>query len=53
VPCVSEALTSKAGGLRPAVRVLGVLVPGQLRAFPVVQLAAAREWLAPVDGAGA
>jgi len=29
-----------------------VLVPGQLRAFPVARLAAAQEWLAAADGAG-
>jgi hypothetical protein len=29
------------------------LVPGQLRAFPVAQLAAAREWLATAGDRGA
>jgi len=33
--------------------VFSVLVAGQLRAFPVAQLAAPREWYATVDGAGA
>jgi hypothetical protein len=45
------AVVSDEDWLRPALRVLSVLVPGHLRAFPVAQLAAAREWLAPVDGA--
>ena len=39
--------------LRPALRVLSVLVPGQLRAFPVAQPAAAREWLATAGDRGA
>jgi hypothetical protein len=47
------AVVSDEDWLRPALRVLSVLVPGQLRAFPVAQLAAAREWLATADGAGA
>ena len=46
------AVVSDEDWLRPALRVLSVLVPGQLRAFPVAQLAAAREWLAAADGAG-
>jgi hypothetical protein len=45
------AVVSDEDWLRPALRVLSVLVPGQLRAFPVAQLAAAREWLATADGA--
>lgn len=40
------AVVSDEDWLRPALRVLSVLVPGQLRAFPVAGLAAAREWLA-------
>jgi hypothetical protein len=32
--------------------VLSVLVPGQLRAFPIAQLAEAKEWLATADGGG-
>jgi hypothetical protein len=47
------AVVSDEDWLRPALRVLSVLVPGQLRAFPVAQLAAARDWLAPADGADA
>src|SRR5687768_16498210 len=39
--------------IRPALCVLSVLVPGQLRAFPVAQLAAAKEWLATADDRGA
>jgi len=31
--------------------VLSVLVPGQLRAFPVAQLAEARDWLSPAEKA--
>ncbi len=46
------AVVSDEDWLRPALRVLSVLVPGQLRAFPVARLAAAREWLAAADGAG-
>ena len=45
------AVVSDEDWLRPALRVLSVVVPGQLRAFPVAQLAAAREWLTPADGA--
>ena len=47
------AVVSDEDWLRPALRVLSVLVPGQLRAFPVKQLAAATEWLATDDGSGA
>src|SRR3954453_794800 len=47
------AVVSDDDWLRPALRVLSVLLPGQLRAFPVAQLAAAREWLATTDGASA
>ena len=47
------AVVSDEDWLRPALRVLSVLVPGQLRAFPVAQLAAAREWLATTDDRGA
>jgi hypothetical protein len=46
------AVVSDEDWLRPALRVLSVLVPGQLRAFPVAQLAAAKEWLATADGSG-
>ena len=47
------AIVSDEDWLRPALRVLSVLVPGQLRAFPVAQLAVAREWVATADGADA
>ena len=40
------AVVSDQGWLRPALRVLSALVPGQLRAFPLDQLAQAKEWLA-------
>ena len=40
------AVVSDEEWLRPALRVLSVLVPGQLRAFPVAQLPAAKDWLA-------
>ena len=40
------AVVSDEDWLRPALRVLSVLVPGQIRAFPVAQLTAATEWLA-------
>jgi len=46
------AVVSDEDWLRPAFRVLSVLVPGQLRAFPVAQLAAAREWLASAAAGG-
>ena len=39
--------------LRLALRVLSVLVPEQLRALPVAQLAAVREWPATASGADA
>jgi len=45
------AVVSDEDWLRPALRVLSVLVPGQLRAFPVAQLAAATDWLAEGTGA--
>ena len=47
------AVVSDEDWLRPALRVLSVLVPGQLRAFPVKQLAGATEWLASDDGSDA
>jgi len=45
------AVVSDEDWLRPALRVLSVLVPGQLRAFPVAQLAEARDWLSPAEKA--
>ena len=44
------AVVSDEDWLRPALRVLSVLVPGQLRGYPVAQLPRAREWLAGADG---
>ncbi|GAA2853287.1 hypothetical protein GCM10010472_08110 [Pseudonocardia halophobica] len=43
------AVVSDEEWLRPALRVLSVLVPGQLRAFPVAELPAAKDWLAAGD----
>ena len=45
------AVVSDEDWLRPALRVLSVLVPGQLRAFPVAQLAEARDWLSGAEPA--
>lgn len=39
------AVVSDESWLRPAMRVLSVLVPGKARAFPVHDLAAAKTWL--------
>jgi hypothetical protein len=47
------AVVSDEDWLRPALRVLSVLVPGQLRGYPVAQLPRAKEWLAAADGAEA
>jgi hypothetical protein len=44
------AVVSDEEWLRPALRVLSVLVPGQLRAFPVAQLPAAKDWLSAGGG---
>ena len=39
--------------LRPALRLLSVLVPGKIRGFPVADLAEARSWVAEgLDGQG-
>jgi hypothetical protein len=32
--------------LRPGLRILSILVPGQLRGFPVADLNAAKRWVA-------
>jgi hypothetical protein len=32
--------------LRPALRLLSMLVPGQIRAFPVAELDEAKSWIA-------
>jgi hypothetical protein len=46
------AVVSDEDWLRPALRVLSVLLPGQARGFPVRELEAAKRWLAEgVDGA--
>ena len=43
---VRVAVVSDQDWLRPALRVLSALVPGQLRAFPLVELPRAKEWVA-------
>jgi hypothetical protein len=40
------AVVSDQDWLRPALRVLSALVPGQLRAFPLVELPQAKAWVA-------
>ena len=40
------AVVSDQGWLEPALRVFSALVPGQLRAFPLAQLARAKAWVA-------
>jgi hypothetical protein len=40
------AVVSDEDWLRPALRVLSVLVPGRIRGFPVVELEAAKTWVA-------
>ena len=40
------AVVSDQDWLRPALRVLSALVPGQLRAFPLAELPEAKEWVA-------
>src|SRR6476659_9171561 len=40
------AIVSDESWLGPALRVLSVLVPGQLRGFPVAQLQSAKSWVA-------
>ncbi|HEX3318098.1 MAG TPA: STAS/SEC14 domain-containing protein [Solirubrobacteraceae bacterium] len=45
------AVVSDEDWLRPALRVLSVLVPGRTRAFPTRELAAAQAWLAEADAA--
>ncbi len=47
------AVVTDESWLRPALRMLSVLVPGQLRGFPVAQLQSAKEWVAGVDEPGA
>jgi hypothetical protein len=43
------AIVSDESWLRPALRMLSVLVPGQLRGFPVAQLQSAKAWIAGAD----
>lgn len=43
------AVVSDEDWLRPATRVLSVLVPGKIKAFPVRDLEAAKTWLAEED----
>jgi hypothetical protein len=40
------AIVSDEEWLRPALRIISVLVPGQFRGFPVVELQAAKSWVA-------
>ena len=47
------AIVTDEGWLRPALRLISVLVPGKIRGFPVVDLADARTWVAEgLDGHG-
>ena len=47
------AIVTDESWLRPALRLISVLVPGKIRGFPVVDLAAARTWVAEgLDGHG-
>jgi hypothetical protein len=40
--------------LRPAIKALSLLLPGEAKSFPVRHLSAAKEWLAEgLDAAGA
>jgi SpoIIAA-like len=40
------AIVSDESWLRPALRMMSILVPGRLRAFPVAQLQSAKTWVA-------
>jgi hypothetical protein len=47
------AVVSDEGWLRPAIKALSLLMPGEAKAFPVRELAAAKQWLAEgLDAAG-
>ena len=47
------AIVTDESWLRPALRLISVLVPGKIRGFPVVDLADARTWVAEgLDGLG-
>jgi hypothetical protein len=46
------AVVSDESWLRPALRMLSILVPGQVRGFPVAQLQSAKDWVAGVDEPG-
>lgn len=48
------AVVSDEEWLRPAIKALSLLLPGQAKAFPVHQLTAAKQWLAEgLDASGA
>lgn len=46
------AVVSDESWLRPAMRILSILVPGQVRGFRVAQLQSAKEWIAETDKPG-
>jgi hypothetical protein len=46
------AVVSDEDWMRPALRALSFLLPGKARAFPVHDLARAKEWLSEDDGPG-
>jgi hypothetical protein len=47
------AVVSDEDWLRPAIRALSLLMPGEAKAFPVRELAVAKQWLAEgLDAAG-
>jgi hypothetical protein len=47
------AIVTDESWLRPALRLISVLVPGKIRGFPVADLADARSWVAEgLDGHG-
>lgn len=46
------AVVSDEEWLRAALRVLSVLVPGQFRGFPIIELQAAKSWVAEGQDAG-
>lgn len=46
------AIVSDESWLRPAMRIVSMLVPGQVRGFRVVQLQSAKDWLAGADEPG-
>jgi hypothetical protein len=46
------AVVSDEDWMRPALRALSFLLPGKARAFPVHDLARAKQWLSEEDGPG-